>query len=186
MNRWLVIGLIAVLVAATGCNSRSAAMQAVESEESAAPSLVKVEPPPVVADQETFRNLVTGFLQKHCLACHGPDKPKGGLRLDSLNPDFVNKPHAAVWVEVMDRLNLGEMPPKERLRPDAKEQAVLTRWIASELRVVEARAQSNGGRVLARRLNRSEYANTVRDLLDVLFVPGASTSSARPCRSIHH
>ncbi len=134
----------------------------------------------VVADIQTFRKHVEPFLKQHCAACHGIEKPKADLRLDQLRPDFVNKPHSEIWVEVANRLNLGEMPPRDRPRPDAAELAIVTRWVASELRVVAARAQSTGGRALLRRLNRYEYSNTVRDLLDVTFMPGEGPQDLLP------
>jgi len=133
-----------------------------------------------VADRATFDKQVTPFLQQHCIKCHGPEKQKGDVRLDNLPPDFVNNPAAGVWAEVRNKLNLGEMPPKDEARPDSAALAAVTRWVAAEQRAVQRLAVSTGGRVLLRRLSRAEYANTVRDLLDVDFVPGEGPEDLLP------
>gem|GEM_PF-452358 len=137
-------------------------------------------PAPTVADRPSFDKQVTPFLQQHCVKCHGPEKQKGDVRLDNLPPDFVNNPAAGVWAEVRNKLNLGEMPPKEEARPDSAALAAVTRWVAGEQRAVQRLAVSTGGRVLLRRLSRAEYANTVRDLLDVDFVPGEGPEDLLP------
>ncbi|MEX2214839.1 MAG: DUF1592 domain-containing protein [Phycisphaeraceae bacterium] len=133
-----------------------------------------------VADEKTFTDTIQSFLTAHCIKCHGPDKQKGKLRLDTLQADFINNPHASTWVEVMDRINLGEMPPEEEPKPDAEKLALVTRWIASEVRGASLRAQSTGGRALLRHLTRTEYVNTVRDLLQVEFVAGESPMELLP------
>lgn len=64
----------------------------------------------------------------------------------------------------MDRLNAGEMPPKDEPRPNVSELTAVTGWIVTELRRREAAIRSTGGRVVLRRLNRAEYLNTMREL----------------------
>ena len=63
----------------------------------------------------------------------------------------------------LTRSNLGKMT-KSKTKPDAKEALVIVEWVNQEIRNAEKRAQSSGGRTPMRRLNRAEYANTVRDL----------------------
>ena len=57
------------------------------------------------------------------------------------------------------------MPPTDKPRPDAKQSFAGVEWVGRELKRAEREARMSGGRVLSRRLNRSEYANTIRDLL---------------------
>ncbi|WP_254509797.1 DUF1592 domain-containing protein [Anatilimnocola floriformis] len=114
------------------------------------------------------------FLKSHCVACHGPEKQEGKLRLDTLSTDFTQGDAARQWIEVMDQLNRGEMPPDERPRPAAAAQQEVVKWIAAELRAAERKSRSSGGRVVLRRMNRTEYANTIRDLLAINFLPGES------------
>ncbi|HEX5106044.1 MAG TPA: DUF1587 domain-containing protein, partial [Pirellulaceae bacterium] len=138
-----------------------------------APQPARPAPPPAPAvDFKTFEDHVTPFLKKHCHKCHGAEQAEAKLRLDTLAADFLQRPAADHWVEVLDRLNLGEMPPEDEPRPAAEDLAAVTDWITSELRLARERSQSTGGRVLLRRLTRLEYANTVRDLLQVEFAGG--------------
>ena len=142
----------------------------------------------------------TTLLKSHCLKCHGPEIQEGDLQLDTLKRDFTDSQIAAKWIEVMDNLNLGEMPPKGEPQPSPELVAKVTDWIAGELRRAAALAKGTGGRVLMRRLSRTEYANVVRDLLrsNSFRAKGhgtccrpterstVSTRSARRCCSIRH
>ena len=123
---------------------------------------------------------VRPFLQQHCTKCHGAKQQKSDLRLDTLRPDFASSEHAAVWIEVMDNLNLGEMPPEDQPRPDAETHRKVVRWISAELKAARKRASASGGLVLMRRLNRAEYSNTMRDLFSMRFLPGEDPSELLP------
>ena len=120
------------------------------------------------------------ILKSHCISCHGPERQKGNLRLDTLTGDFTNSREAAAWIEVRDRINLGEMPPEDEPQLNAEQQLQVSNWIAAELKAVHARANSTGGKVQMRRLSRSEYINTVRDLLKVTFHEGDSPREILP------
>jgi hypothetical protein len=72
------------------------------------------------------------------------------------------------------------MPPEDQRQPDAAERTAVVRWIAAELRAAEKRGRSAGGRVPLRRLNRTEYVNTVSDLLSIKFLPGESPAEFLP------
>src|SRR5215475_1962744 len=63
------------------------------------------------ADEDIPFSRVAPLFQKHCHGCHGVEKPKGDLRIDKLDPDFVKGKDADHWRDVMDRLNFGDMPP---------------------------------------------------------------------------
>jgi len=121
---------------------------------------------------KVFEEQVQPFFQLHCIKCHGPEKAEAKLRLDTLGVEFINRPAADHWVEILDRMNLGEMPPEGEPRPAAAQLTAVTDWITSELQQARKQAQSTGGRVLLRRLSRTEYANTIRDLLQVEFAEG--------------
>jgi hypothetical protein len=108
---------------------------------------------------------VKPFIKRHCLTCHGAKTAKAGYRIDLLGTDFTAASVAEQWKEVLDRINAGEMPPDDRPRPDAKQTAALATWVNARLREVDLAARNAGGRIPMRRLNRDEYANTVRDLL---------------------
>ena len=121
-----------------------------------------------VAENE-FERDVKPFLAKHCVECHGAETQEADLRLDTIESDFESRYSAEKWSEVLDRLNLGDMPPEEEPRPDVKGQQLVTDWITGELRSAIERQQRNGGHVVLRRLNRGQYNNTIRDLIGVDF-----------------
>lgn len=124
-------------------------------------------------DPSTYHRVVQPFLEEHCYRCHNEDRQRGDLRLDDLGIDFSIARTQGIWLEVMDNLNLGEMPPPDSPRlPDIGHIQPVTDWIAAELRHAERLALGAGDRVLLRRMNRSEYANTLRDLLSITFLPG--------------
>lgn len=127
-----------------------------------------------------FDETVLPFLQAHCVTCHGEEKQKADLQLNTLTPDFQTLSSAGHWIEVMDALNLGEMPPDKEPRPDIATQAIVTTWIATQLRETTRAQQGAGGRVLLRRLNRTEYSNTIRDLFGLTFLPGESPLELLP------
>jgi len=105
------------------------------------------------------------FLQQYCLSCHGPATAKAGYRIDSIGADFSAPTVAEHWKEIVDRINAGEMPPKDSPRPDVRQVSTFVSWVNDQLRQVDLAAKNAGGRIPMRRLNRDEYANTVRDLL---------------------
>jgi mono/diheme cytochrome c family protein len=126
------------------------------------------ETPAVPApDARQFDTEIRPILAAHCVKCHSGDKPKGDLRLDQLKPDFADETTREHWLSVMDRVTAGEMPPKAKPRPPAKDVAALSDWITGQARVALAARRAEQGRVVLRRLNRTEYENTVHDLLGV-------------------
>ena len=113
----------------------------------------------------TFKLRVEPLLEAHCLDCHGPDVQKAGLRLDRLSADLRDEKTEAVWVKVHDKLLTGEMPPKKRERPAKDELETATTTLHKELQAASLQRQQKNGRVMVRRLNGTEYENTIRDLL---------------------
>ena len=123
--------------------------------------------PMAAANDATFERDVAPFLQQHCYKCHNADQAKAGFSLDQLKLDFLSGRTADHWVEVMDMLNLGDMPPVDEPPPDIEELERVVAWINTNLREAELQAANAGGQIPLRRLNRVEYANTVRDLFQL-------------------
>jgi hypothetical protein len=107
------------------------------------------------------------FLAQHCQACHAGAKPKGKFRLGSLTHDFSDKANRERWLAVSEKITSGEMPPEEKPRPPQKDVRAFADWINGRVATAEAAHNAAQGRVPLRRLNRAEYANTVRDLLGI-------------------
>jgi mono/diheme cytochrome c family protein len=121
----------------------------------------------VSAARPGYAETVKPFIAQHCQKCHGEKTAKAGYRMDLLGADFTAVAVAEQWKEVIDRINVGEMPPDDQPRPDAKQTARLVTWVNERLREVDLAARNAGGQIPMRRLNRDEYANTVRDLLQL-------------------
>ncbi len=122
------------------------------------------------------------FLAKHCRSCHAGDEPKGDFHLDTLSTNFSDKDTRDAWLSVRQQVDAGNMPPKDKPRPSAEQIEALTNWIDQRVAKGEADQRATQGRVVLRRLNRNEYANTVRDLTGVdvdlkdLLPPSTSTT----------
>src|SRR5262249_55696296 len=107
------------------------------------------------------------FLARHCQVCHSGEKPKGRFDLKQLVPDFAEKAGRERWRAVLEQVQGGQMPPKEKPRPPAQEIKAVADWISRQVARAEAAQQATQGRVVMRRLNRVEYENTIHDLLGV-------------------
>ena len=104
------------------------------------------------------------FLESYCFECHDDSVQKGDRRFDEL--DFPVKELSGLIEiqEIIDQLNLGEMPPKKAEQPSDEERAAT---IAAMTEMVAAAAEKLRGtraRTVLRRLNQREYFNTVEDL----------------------
>jgi len=111
-----------------------------------------------------FTHKVQPLLVKYCQGCHGVDQQKGNLRLDVLNPDFIDGNDAPIWHEVLDVLNAGEMPPKKKAQPSLEEREILVSWLTSELELA-AEAKKEDVNPILRRLTKQQYTNTLQSLL---------------------
>jgi hypothetical protein len=123
----------------------------------------------LAADHTGFAQVVQPFIKDHCVNCHGPEKQKGKLRLDSLANDFGDPAVTAKWKEVVNSINGHEMPPEDEKQPSPEAAAKFAEWLEAELARGEIAKRST--RVVLRRMNRAEYNNTIRDLLGVDFQP---------------
>ncbi len=118
-------------------------------------------------DPKSFEDQFRPLLTQHCVECHRGDKSKGNLRLDNLKLDLADVATRKHWTAVVERLRAGEMPPKSKPRPPAKEVQTLVDWLAPRVADADATARATQGRVILRRLNRIEYENTINDLLGI-------------------
>jgi hypothetical protein len=105
------------------------------------------------------------LVKQYCVSCHNARAMTGGLSLDGLDPAAAAS-HQDVWEKVIMKLRGGMMPPAGLPRPD---EATLQRFAASlEARIdQQALSSPNPGHKPIHRLNRTEYRNAVRDLLDL-------------------
>jgi hypothetical protein len=105
------------------------------------------------------------LIKTHCTGCHNGRLRSGGLALDGIDPAQADA-DPALWEKVAHKLRSGQMPPFGRPRPD---KAAIDTFVANLERALdEAAARApNPGRPVTHRLTRTEYANSVRDLLAI-------------------
>jgi len=108
---------------------------------------------------------VQPFIDENCAECHDKDAAKAGLDLTSLKFDPSTTTNFSEWVLVHDRVSKGEMPPKNKSRPDAAATAAFLKALSSPLAEADRARMAKEGRATERRLNRYEYENALRDLL---------------------
>jgi mono/diheme cytochrome c family protein len=104
-------------------------------------------------------------IDRYCATCHNPRVKAGGLALDAL--PVANAAHdPQAWEKVARKLRTGMMPPAGAPRPDRTTLDALAATVENVLDRAAAAAPNPGAPAL-HRLNRTEYANAVRDLLDL-------------------
>jgi len=112
------------------------------------------------------------FIATNCRGCHNAVLKNAGLNFDAHPLPASLETSPEIWEKVVEKLQTRQMPPPPLPRPDPVQTDAVVRWLEGELQAQEARRPPNPGRVTARRLNRTEYDNTVRDLLGVNLRPG--------------
>jgi mono/diheme cytochrome c family protein len=113
-----------------------------------------------------FRTRVEPVLKRVCVVCHGPEKQKGKLRIDTLDPDLQKGKDVSWWLEVFDVISNGEMPPEDaeaQLTDSEKVQVV--DWLSGEIQVASQVRRSEQGHTSFRRMTRYEYKYALQDLL---------------------
>jgi mono/diheme cytochrome c family protein len=115
-----------------------------------------------------FAGATKSLFDNTCGECHNSAELAGGLdvalysSVDSLAADRDR------WELILAKLKSGEMPPEDVARPE-EEIKTLVKFLEADFARLDASMKPDPGRVTARRLNRAEYTNTIRDLLAVDF-----------------
>ena len=117
--------------------------------------------------QEPFSKVAVPFLEKHCTSCHGAEKQKGDLALHEFREDLSVLKKRKIWKHVIEMVEDGEMPPDDKPQPSEAERTAFLTSVKALFSRYDATGTVDPGRVTVRRLNRSEYNNTLRDLLGV-------------------
>jgi len=125
-----------------------------------------------IADEgDAFSKTVQPFLSQNCTMCHNAELKSGGLDLEAYKTVMSVTQDRDRWEKVLHKLRAGEMPPKNLPRPDKTEVEKVCGFIESQFERADQLARPDPGRVTARRLNRNEYNNSVRDLLGIDLRP---------------
>jgi hypothetical protein len=115
------------------------------------------------ADPDALGIQAKPFVDKFCVGCHNAKKDSGGLNL-AMPVD------RATWVTVKRRVEMREMPPKNKPAPADADRAKFVAMVDVEMKKLPA-GPASPGRVTMRRLNRVEYNRTIHDLCGIDFTP---------------
>jgi hypothetical protein len=128
-------------------------------------------PTALAAVPDAYAKSVQPLLARNCYGCHNSRLKTADLDLEALRASPAVAEHSEIWEKVAERLQNGTMPPKGVARPAQAELEAVNSWIHAELARAERDAKPDPGRVTARRLNRADYNNTIRDLLGLDLRP---------------
>jgi cytochrome c553 len=127
--------------------------------------------PAAVAMEQQFKTQIQPFLQAHCFKCHGNGKSKGDVTLDKFSSFASIQADLDTWQSVHNVIEQHEMPPEKEPQPPADKTEAFLRFTSQALDFVDPSAPRDPGFVAIHRLNRTEYNNTIRDLVGVEFHP---------------
>jgi len=118
-------------------------------------------------DEEVFDKEILTVLDRVCFECHEPGQSKGGVPFMEVLTTEEIRGMRSVWRSVASQLHNRTMPPLEDEQPTEEERERVVTWIREYLKKTAPLEGPYAGNVTARRLNRLEYNNTVRDLIGV-------------------
>ena len=129
----------------------------------------------------TFSPLVQAdfeaLLSNSCLDCHDDATEKGGLSLETLD-SAINGQNAVIWQKALEQVERGFMPPAGKPQPTKQEREAAVLDLENRLVAFHAQKPRQSQHAVLRRLNRTEYRNTIRDLLQLEL--GSDPTSAFP------
>jgi hypothetical protein len=125
---------------------------------------------------EEYTETIRPILEKHCFECHGNQKHKADLNLESFSDLEKVKAAPETWETVLEQIQAFEMPPKGKNELNFDKHGKLMKWLrglpkppSADCDKIASDRSANfyRGYVMSRRLNRAEYQNTIRDLFGV-------------------
>jgi hypothetical protein len=114
----------------------------------------------------SFRKNVEPVLNRYCSSCHDSDSKKGGVAFDTDPAQLIG--NKDLWLKTLKMIRAELMPPHSKRRPSPEQLAGVENWIKYSAFGIDPK-NPDPGRVTLRRLNRTEYRNTIRDLMGVDF-----------------
>lgn len=109
------------------------------------------------------------MIEKTCAPCHNDRNSSGGVNVGPFTSAASLTHRRDGWERLIQKIRSGEMPPKGIPKPPQSQVQALTDYVEGEFAKADRNLKPDPGRVTARRLNRVEYTNTIRDLLAVDF-----------------
>lgn len=126
-------------------------------------------------DVAFYQESVAPLFTKSCVACHGPNRSEGRLRIDQLNPDLVNGPDVERWREIYNALSKSEMPPEDEPQFALAEadRGRIVDWLGEELNTASLIRRNQQQHSSFRRLTNYEYQYALQDLLGLPYMLAA-------------
>jgi len=121
------------------------------------------KPAPVA--QSSTASAHKAVLDKYCVGCHNNKLRASNFSLQNADVSTVGD-HPEIWERVIRKLRAGMMPPAGMNRPPQQQYEGLRNWLEEQMDR-KAAQRPDPGSVVMHRLNRTEYANAIRDLLDL-------------------
>ncbi len=115
-----------------------------------------------------FKKQIVPLLEDYCYDCHGEGTKKGDFALDKYQSLNAHLNNIELWFSVWKNVQSQLMPPAGKQQPAPEKREMLLKWIERTVFKVDP-ANPDPGRVTIRRLNRTEYENSITDLLGVKF-----------------
>lgn len=112
------------------------------------------------------------FFQAFCIDCHQGDDPEAGLTLNNFASATDVSANIETWNKIADRISSGQMPPADSDMPSTDARRDVVAWIRATIHKAVCDDGATPGDAMLRRMNRAEYANTVRDLLGIQINAG--------------
>ncbi len=156
----IVAGLVIGQPAAQDAGkSKATFAQSIEAQAKRDPLALELE--------QRLANDIRPLIQKYCYECHGNGKKKGGVKLDGPGDIKAIMNGAEDWLTVVEVMRLGLMPPEKKPQPTGHEKLTIQQWVDEATEYYPEDAAPDPGWYTIHRLNRSEYRNTMRDLLGI-------------------
>lgn len=135
----------------------------------AIPLTTNAQKKPAVTGVPSFSSDVAPIIDKYCVTCHSGDAAPGGVRLTKGMSGTTALKNPALWNKIAKNVSDKHMPPAGSPAPKDTQRSALVKWVDTSFTVNCNVADP--GKVTLRRLNREEYNNSVRDLLNVSIRP---------------
>lgn len=126
---------------------------------------------------------VVHLIDHYCLDCHDAEMEKGGLNLEALELDFSATGNLSAWEAIHDRVMSGEMPPRDKDQPSPTEKSAFSDWLYPQLIQADKNDIASNGKFKTRRLNRFEFENRIRHVLNA---PWLQLADKIPADGSHH
>lgn len=132
-------------------------------------------------DPARFETTVLSILAKQCFQCHGEKMQMSGVNFAAFRDGAAAAEEPELWIKVREKISAHVMPPPPMPGLSVADAGTVNGWIDTLSPASRNASTPSPGRVTARRLNRVEFNNTIRDFLGVTVRPGEDFPVGRTC-----